>query len=134
MSIKDDELKHAAEHLLSLRESMLFTVQQDGDSRSSGRRGVGVTWNIWSSCKIAIFDWLKYRDQTTLSELTDEQWRELVMTREDERWFIRFDDATRITRWDFGMVSLDRPGNSMVLQVKTLGQLRHLLAAIGGWK
>lgn len=49
----------AAEHIRGLLGSDLFTVTEDGDKRSLGRRGVGVSWNIWGSVKVIVHAYLR---------------------------------------------------------------------------
>lgn len=59
MAKQSDFEASAAEHLRKLQESTLFTIEEDGDKRSLGSRGVGVSWNIWRSVKIIVKAYLR---------------------------------------------------------------------------
>ncbi len=57
-SQSEDE-RIACDHIAGLLGSSLFTIQEDGDVRSVGRRGVGVTWKIWRSIKVIVRAYLR---------------------------------------------------------------------------
>ena len=60
--------KQAVAHLRKLRDSNLFTVQPSGDKRTLASRGVGVTWDIWESCKVVIANAISERAEYAMPD------------------------------------------------------------------
>lgn len=45
------EIKEALDILRDMRDKPLFTVSQDGDIRTLGKRGVSLPWNIFDAMR-----------------------------------------------------------------------------------
>lgn len=58
----------AANHLRGLLDSPLFTAEDDGDKRSLGSRGIGVSWKVWRSVKIIVQAYLREHPETAKQE------------------------------------------------------------------
>lgn len=81
--------------------------------------------------------WLElcdFKDPTPLSELTDEQWEELGFDRRDDCWWKAATPRASVTKWDaHKCVFLGNYRTNVKLpNITTLGQLRQLIAALGG--
>lgn len=60
----------AAERIRQLQDSDLFTTAEDGDKRSLGTRGVGVTWNVWMSLKVVVRAYLREHAEAAITKAT----------------------------------------------------------------
>lgn len=49
----------AANHLRNMQDKPPFTSEEDGDKRTLGTRGVGVSWKVWRSIQVIVKAYLR---------------------------------------------------------------------------
>jgi len=59
MTTDQRDLQDAVNRLRKLSGSDLFTVEEDGDKRSLGSKGVGISWAMWRDIRRVVKAYLE---------------------------------------------------------------------------
>ncbi len=125
-------VEQAAERLrvMVARPADLFRCEEEGDSRTRGSRGVGITWNIWRDIKAVIYAYLDLFDPTPLSEeiLRASGWGKIVRHDSYPLWK-RIDCCFDLWNY-YGEEWRIEFGGTDVASARTVGDLRRLLSAL----